>query len=748
MGLITSVSAQSQRSVLIRTARPYDAVVRAIEQAGGRVTHRFTHVNGIAADVPDAALPQVERLVGADNIGRDQLIPLPVTADPRGGNVAGEADAEDVVMFDEPGLTVGPANYTFNATLTNLAPLHAAGRIGAGIVIAVIDSGFRPIKTHVAPGRVIAPGLNLVPGATEPPAISDLNEPHGTFVSGMAAANAGFCFSTANKFVVVAEFYGAAFAAAPCVATSRLVPMVGSAPGASIFPIKVFPAAGGGAPTSRVIAAMEAAIDLRQKYDNGVVGGLNIKVANLSLGGPTNAAARELDDEAIEALINADIVPVVAAGNEGHSSVTTGSPSTSFAALTVGSANDHRHEQIFRSQFSAPCGLPSTPLSAALACAQAYRPDTNVQVSEFSSRGPTHDGRVDPDVVAVGSFNYSQSAGGATTVNFGSGTSYATPTISGIAAVLRQAVPGATARQVRRAIIESANPSLIPTGYANDQGAGFVDAAAALTLLQAGNVQDSYDTAGFTRNLKANMEHAGQRVYVGPKSLRFNGIRPAEVTDIPFVVSEKTEALFVRIHSISAELPLAEQNIFFTDDVFLKIQSSVVHTDDLRQITFLVAGQDQLYTFPRPEEGVWRISPAGDWTNAGRVSYSVDVWTSKEGFPQHTAKAKIGQGESHVYSFDVPGGITALETRLVWMQMNGNYPISDVDVILTPPSGPVVNTCNTGRTPELCVVANPVAGTWTARVVGFSIPEFGVPTGGEHYTLRIAADGNVIDVKK
>jgi hypothetical protein len=83
------------------------------------------------------------------------------------------------------------------------------------------------------------------------------------------------------------------------------------------------------APVSRVIAAMEAAIDLRQQYDNGEAGGLNISVANLSLGGPTNAAARKLDDEAVEALINADIVPVVAAGNEGHSSVTTGSLLTS-----------------------------------------------------------------------------------------------------------------------------------------------------------------------------------------------------------------------------------------------------------------------------------------------------------------------------------------------------------------------------------------------------------------------------------
>jgi hypothetical protein len=747
MGITTTLSAQSRRSVLIRAAQPYESLVSAIEQAGGTVTHRFKHVSGIAAEIPEAALAQIEKLVGPDNIGRDEIISLPEVDDPRGGPVAGEAEADDVVMLGEPGSSVDPANYAFNATLTNVAPLHAAGHNGTGIIIAVIDSGYRPIKLHVAPSRIIAPGLNLVPGATEPPAISDLNEPHGTFVSGMAAANAAFCFSTLNKFVVVAEYYGGAFPSLPCAVTSRLVPMVGSAPGASIFPIKVFPAAGGGSPTSRVIAAMEAAIDLRRKYDNGEPGGVNIRVANLSLGGPTNAAAREIDDAAIEALINADIVPVVAAGNDGFSSVTTGSPSTSFAALTVGSASDHRHEQIFRAQFSRPCSLPSVPLASVLACAQSYRPDTNVQISEFSSRGPTHDGRTDPDVVAVGAFNFSQSSGGATTVNFGSGTSYSTPTISGIAAVLRQAVPSATARQVRRAIIESADPSKVPTADVNDQGAGFVNAAAALARLQAGGVSDTYSTAPFTRNLKANMERAGHTVYEGATSLHFEGVRPAEVTDIPFVVSDKTEKLFVRIHSITAALPPAQQNPFFTDDMFLKIQSSVVHNDDQRVFEFVLAGQERLDTFTRPEEGIWRISPSGDWTNAGTISYSVDIWTTSEPFPEHTAKGTIAQGESHIYTIDVPFGAPSLEARLEWMNMNGNYPISDVDVILTPPSGPVVNSCNTLRTPELCVVPNPVAGAWTARIVGFSIPEFGVPGGRETYTLRIEADNQVLQIK-
>jgi subtilisin family serine protease len=749
--LSASLSAQSRRSVLIRAAQPYDALVNTIEQAGGSVTHRFKHVKGLAAEVPDAALAQLEQLLGPDNISRDEIIALPSTTDPRGGAVSGEAEADGVVSLEGAGgEIILPANYNFNATLTNVGSMHAAGLTGAGIVIAVIDSGFRPIMQHVGPARLISPGLNLVPGATEPPAIANANEPHGTFVSGMAAANIAFCFGAANKFVVVAEHYGAAIAGPPCPATARLVPMVGSAPGASIFPIKVFPAAGGGTPTSRVIAAIEAAIELRRKFDNGEAGGLNIRVANLSLGGPTQAAAREIDDEAIEALIDADIVPVVAAGNEGFSSVTTGSPSTSFAALTVGSASDHRHEQIFRAQFSAPCGLASTPLASVLACAQAYRPDTNVQVSEFSSRGPTHDGRIDPDVVAIGSFNFSQGGGTTSgTVNFGSGTSYATPTVSGIAAVLRQAVPTATARQVRNAIIMSADASRIPSGYENDRGYGFVNAAAARALLAAGNVPDSYQTSGFTRNLRPNLQRAGKTVYSGTRTLSFTNVKPAEVTDIPYVVGDQIAELRVRIHSIVPALPLAQQNQLFTDDVLLKVQSSTVHNDDYRVPgDFLVAGTDKLYTFTRPEAGIWRVSPSGDWTNAGTISYKIDISTITEPFASPSDKDRIDNGEIHVYTFDVPAGATTLGTRLEWMNMNGNYPISDLDVVLTPPTGPVVTTCSTARTPEICSVAKPVAGTWTARVIGFSIPEFGVPSGKEHYTLRIKIDDDLIALKR
>ena len=67
-----------------------------------------------------------------------------------------------------------------------------------------------------------------------------------------------------------------------------------------------------------------------------------------------------------------------------------------------------------------------------------------------------------------------------------------------------------------------------------------------------------------------------------------------------------------------------------------------------------------------------------------------------------------------------------------------------MDVILVSPSNTNNFACATGRTPELCSVANPAAGTWTAIVQGFSVSAFGTPGGKEKYTLRVEADGTVL----
>ena len=115
--------------------------------------------------------------------------------------------------------------------------------------VKIVHQGYRYTIEHFGRFvRVAQPGFNFVPGATEPPAISNLNAPHGTQVAGMAAANIAFCFSAANRFARAGQDLGL-FTQGTCPAGTLRIPMIGGAPGASIVPLKVFPAAGGGSPT-------------------------------------------------------------------------------------------------------------------------------------------------------------------------------------------------------------------------------------------------------------------------------------------------------------------------------------------------------------------------------------------------------------------------------------------------------------------------------------------------------------------
>jgi hypothetical protein len=45
---------------------------------------------------------------------------------------------------------------------------------------------------------------------------------------------------------------------------------------------------------------------------------------------------------------------------------------------------------------------------------------------------------------------------------------------------------------------------------------------------------------------------------------------------------------------------------------------------------------------------------------------------------------------------------------------------------------------------ELCSVADPQAGIWTAIVHGFSVIATATPGGEERYSLRVTADGAVL----
>ena len=107
--------------------------------------------------------------------------------------------------------------------------------------------------------------------------------------------------------------------------------------------------------------------------------------------------------------------------------------------------------------------------------------DSMARIASFSSPGPTFDGRIKPEVCALGVRNWlaSNRTDGSSTYSRGSGTSFSTPLVAGAAALLLEIHPDWTPAQVRAALLSTASRSQAPD---NDFGWGIVDAALAADI--------------------------------------------------------------------------------------------------------------------------------------------------------------------------------------------------------------------------------------------------------------------------
>ncbi|PIE75944.1 hypothetical protein CSA17_04840 [bacterium DOLJORAL78_65_58] len=91
----------------------------------------------------------------------------------------------------------------------------------------------------------------------------------------------------------------------------------------------------------------------------------------------------------------------------------------------------------------------------------------------FSSPGPSYDGRIKPDVTALGSGNYVADPNNDTGYGQASGTSFSCPLTSGVAALVLSGAPSLTPMQVREALRETASRADDPD---NDYGWGIINA--------------------------------------------------------------------------------------------------------------------------------------------------------------------------------------------------------------------------------------------------------------------------------
>ena len=106
---------------------------------------------------------------------------------------------------------------------------------------------------------------------------------------------------------------------------------------------------------------------------------------------------------------------------------------------------------------------------------------SNGSIASYSSLGPTFDGRIKPDVVAMGTYNVSISLGrgkdGEFTYSSVLGTSFSSPLVAGTAALILSAHPDLTPVEVRECLIQTSDRFFSPD---NVYGYGLVNALAAI----------------------------------------------------------------------------------------------------------------------------------------------------------------------------------------------------------------------------------------------------------------------------
>ncbi|MGA3008356.1 MAG: S8 family serine peptidase, partial [Opitutaceae bacterium] len=322
------------------------------------------------------------------------------------------AIAEDPdVVYVTPNRSLAAADQITDGTVHS-DTANARGLTGTGIGIAIIDSGIVDLPDfHTGSTDRIVYQQSFLGAGTTP--VDQFG--HGTHVAGILAGNG-------NGTVYI-----------------------GTVPNANIINLRVLDANGQGT-DANVIAAIDTAISLKTKF--------NIKVINLSLGRPVfESASLDPLDQAVEAAWNAGIVVVVAAGNEGRNNTAN----TSGYGTIASPGND--------------------PLVITVGCIKSHGTTTMTDdlIASYSSKGPTlYDHYVKPDVVAPGNLIVSTLPTGLTlsnaypanrvTGNFFtlSGTSMATPVVSGAAAMAFYYEPNIAPDAVKAIIMQTATKNNFP----------------------------------------------------------------------------------------------------------------------------------------------------------------------------------------------------------------------------------------------------------------------------------------------
>ncbi|HVG18001.1 MAG TPA: S8 family peptidase [Blastocatellia bacterium] len=361
-----------------------------------------------------------------------------------------QASGDPRVEYAEPNYLLYPANTPNDALFGQQWGLYNTGFLGQGkpgsdigatrawdyttgsddIVVAIIDTGVDLAHVDLAPNAWVNRGER---------ADNDVDDDNNGYVDDLN----GWNFVSRSPAIFenpVADWHGTHVSGIIGAAGNNGIGVTGVAWRVKIMPLKFIGDKSGS--TADVVKAINYAIDQKRR-------GVGVRVINASWGGPAESASLK---SAIVAAGDAGILFVCAAGNGG---------------------NDESGDDVDATPEYPAAWSKEIPSIIAVAAS-----DSADALTYFSNYG-----RATVQVAAPGYFVLSTTPGNQ--YGMGSGTSMATPHVSGIAALVFSRQPSLTPAQVRQRIISTADPVASLVSLVTSSGRANAYNAVTNTLQQA-----------------------------------------------------------------------------------------------------------------------------------------------------------------------------------------------------------------------------------------------------------------------
>lgn len=388
-----------------------------------RIRHKSRWLNAVSVEAGAAALKELAALPFVEKIDLVYRRSLPLAPLEISGESGGVA-APGPINFRKPTALDYGESYTQNSQI-NVPPLHDAGYSGQGVVIGMLDSGFNNLGHEALDHLHILATWDFVNGDS---IVSDQpgqmgNDDHGTYtLSTIAGYQPG---------QLIGPAYGASFLLAKTenVDWERHVEEDHWVAGAEWA-------------DSLGADIISSSVGYRDGFTNG-----EPDYGPEDMDGQTTIVSR---GAAIAA--SRGILVVNSAGNEGPAGAsgnTLIAPADGEEVIAAGAVNSAGKRSI------------------------------------FSSMGPTADGRIKPDVMALGEAVKVVSAFSLNGYTATQGTSFSCPLIAGAAALILEANPGASHVQIIEALRQTAGNSFSPN---NAIGWGIANAFQASEFIRNGGL--------------------------------------------------------------------------------------------------------------------------------------------------------------------------------------------------------------------------------------------------------------------